>query len=89
MDTYVATMLGLPKNIGDEDLDQDMPLDINDEFITSDGLLPTPAGQVSIMAVANAHIKLLLIMAKVVSCIYPSQKDISMEFVSYQVTIVG
>src|SRR4051812_32855802 len=40
MDTYVATMLGLPKNIRDEDLDQDFPLSIDDEFITSEGIKP-------------------------------------------------
>jgi hypothetical protein len=89
MDTYVATMLGLPKNIRAEDLDQDMPLDTDDEFITYEGILPTPKGHLSIMAVTNAHTKLLLIMAKVVSCIYPSQKDLSREFVSYQVDYRG
>jgi hypothetical protein len=85
MDTYVATMLGLPKNIRDEDLDQDLPIDVVDDFITKEGILSVPAGHLSNMAVVNAHTKLLLIMALVVSYIYPNQKDLSRENESYQV----
>lgn len=85
MDTYVATVLGLPKNIRDEDLDQDMPLDVDDEFITKEGILAVPASHLSNMAVVNAHTKLLLIMSNVVHCIYPNQKDLSREYESYQV----
>ncbi|KAG4430084.1 hypothetical protein IFR05_014429 [Cadophora sp. M221] len=85
MDTYVATMLGLPKNIRAEDFDQDLPIDIDDEFITADGITPMPEGHTSIMAVANAHTKLLLIMANVVARIYPNQKQLSRECSSYQV----
>lgn len=85
MDTYVATMLGLPKNIRAEDFDQDLPIDIDDEFITADGIIPMPDGHTSIMAVANAHTKLLLIMANVVARIYPNQKQLSRECSSYQV----
>lgn len=85
MDTYVATMLGLPKNIRDEDLDQDFPLDVDDEFVTEGGVLPVPAGYLSNMAVVNAHTKLLLIMANVITYIYPNQKDLSREYASYHV----
>ena len=85
MDTYVATMLGLPKNIRDEDLDQDFPLIVDDEFITEEGVLPAPAAHLSNMAVVNAHTKLLLIMANVITYIYPNQKDLSREHSSYHV----
>jgi hypothetical protein len=85
MDTYVATMLGLPKNIRDEDVDQDFPLNVDDEFITEEGVLPAPAAHLSNMAVVNAHTKLLLIMANVITYIYPNQKDLSREQPSYHV----
>ncbi len=36
-------MLGHQKHTRDEDLDQDFPLDINDDFIAEEGVLPVPA----------------------------------------------
>jgi len=71
MDTYVTALLGLPKGIADEDIDQEMPLDVDDEYITETEIKEQPQGTVSIMTVVNAHTKLLSIMAKVVKAIYP------------------
>ena len=85
MDTYVATMLGLPKNIRDEDLDQDFPLAVDDEYITAEEVLPTPPNHMSHMSVVNAHNRLLLIMANVITYIYPNQKDLSRQHPSYHV----
>lgn len=84
MDTYVATMLGLPKSIRADDLDQDLPLDVDDQFLTADCILPMPANHTSMMAVSNAHTRLLLIMANVVAYIYPNQKQLNRKS-SYQV----
>ncbi|KAF8418228.1 fungal-specific transcription factor domain-containing protein [Tirmania nivea] len=71
MDTYVTALLGLPKGIADEDIDQEMPLDVDDEYITETEIKEQPQGTVSIMTVVNSHTKLLSIMAKVVKAIYP------------------
>lgn len=71
MDTYVTALLGLPKGIADEDIDQEMPLEIDDEYITETEIKEQPEGTVSIMTVVNAHTRLLSIMAKVVKAIYP------------------
>ena len=66
MDTYISALLGLPKTISDEDVDQELPLEIDDEYITKDKILPMPEGQLSMIAAGNAHIQLMRILAKVV-----------------------
>lgn len=71
MDTYVGAMLGLPKMLSDDDIDQDLPSEVDDEFITADGILPMPVGRVSVMAAFNAHALLVKILAKTVKYIYP------------------
>ncbi|RPB21954.1 hypothetical protein L211DRAFT_851166 [Terfezia boudieri ATCC MYA-4762] len=71
MDTYVTALLGLPKGIADEDIDQEMPLDVDDEYITETEIKEQPEGTMSIMTVVNSHTRLLSIMAKVVKAIYP------------------
>lgn len=70
MDAYVTTLLGLPKAIRDEDINQEMPLEVDDEFVTDQGVLPVPVGHKSVMALANAHTTLLVIMTKVLRLIY-------------------
>lgn len=71
MDTYVGALLGLPKMLSDDDIDQELPLEIDDEFITTESILPMPPGQISLIAATNAHTRILKILAKVVKYIYP------------------
>ena len=71
MDIYVAALLGLPKPLNDEDIDQDLPLEIDDEFITTQGILPVPPGHFSTYAASNSHTKLVQILAKVIQYVYP------------------
>lgn len=71
MDTYVGAMLGLPLTLADEDTDQDLPTEVDDEFITETQILPMPAGRVSLIAAANGNIKLSRIVANIMRHIYP------------------
>ncbi|KAH0535960.1 hypothetical protein GP486_008915, partial [Trichoglossum hirsutum] len=71
MDTYISTLLGLPKTMNDEDIDQDLPAEVDDEYITKDKILPMPEGQLSMIAAGNAHVRLMRILAKVVKYVYP------------------
>lgn len=71
MGTYVGAILGLPQGIAPEDIDQEMPVEVDDENITKDSITPQAEGTTSTMAAANAHTKLLMIMAKTVKYIYP------------------
>jgi hypothetical protein len=71
MDTYVAALLGFPKTLDDEDIDQLLPIEVDDEYITADSILPMPPGKISTYAACNAHTRLMVILAKVIKYIYP------------------
>lgn len=71
MDVYVSTMLGLPQMLSDDDIDQEYPASVDGDFITEDGILPTPKDYTPLMAGANAHTRLSNIILKVVKYIYP------------------
>ncbi|KAL4810328.1 fungal-specific transcription factor domain-containing protein [Aspergillus unguis] len=71
MDVYVSTLLGLPQMLSDDDIDQEYPLSIDGEFITENGIIPTPDGHIHAMVGANAHTRLSVIVLKIVKYIYP------------------
>jgi hypothetical protein len=71
MDIYIGAMLGLPQTLSDEDIDQEYPTEVDDEYITKDGIAPMPDGQVSLMTAFNAHTRLVHILQKIVRYIYP------------------
>jgi len=71
MDTYVAALLGFPKMLSEEDIDQVLPIEVDDEYITKDAILPIPPGKLSIYVACNAHTRLMAILAKVITYIYP------------------
>jgi hypothetical protein len=64
-------MLGLPNMLSDEDIDQELPIEVDDEFISENGVQPLPYKHFSLMSAANAHTKLVFILQKVVRLIYP------------------
>lgn len=71
MDSYVGAVLGLPQMLSDDDIDQELPTEIDDEYITSEGLRPMPADAFPLMKATNAHTRLTNILRKVVRYIYP------------------
>lgn len=71
MDAYVGALLGLPEMLSEEDVDQPLPIEVDDEFITSSGILPMPPGTFPLMCATNAHTRLTGILQKVVRVIYP------------------
>jgi hypothetical protein len=71
MDTYVGAMLGLPIFLSDDDVDQDWPSEVDDEFITESEIRPMPEGRISIMHACNAHAKLVQILSKICKYVYP------------------
>ena len=86
MDIYVAALLGLPMYLSDDDFDQENPLEIDDEFITSEEILPAPPGRLSVMSAFNAHTRLVDIMAKTTRYIYPVKTSSSVDKQSYAVS---
>ncbi|CAN9271186.1 unnamed protein product [Alternaria alternata] len=71
MDTYVGAMLGLPRFLDDEDIDQEWPIEVDDEYITETEILPMPEGSISVMAAFNAHTRLVQILNKICKYVYP------------------
>lgn len=71
MDSYVGAVLGLPQMLSEDDIDQELPSDIDDDYITDVGFLPMPAGTFALMRASNAHTRLTGILRKVVRYIYP------------------
>lgn len=71
MDIYVGALIGLPYTLNDEDIDQDFPTEVEDDYITETEIVPMPEGQISLMAASNAHTRLVIILAKIVRYIYP------------------
>ncbi|PTB53859.1 hypothetical protein M431DRAFT_531499 [Trichoderma harzianum CBS 226.95] len=65
MDIYVSTLLGLPLLVSSDDIDQEYPLEVDDEYITPAGILPMPVGRTSLMMGVNAHTRLVDIIVKV------------------------
>ena len=71
MDTYVGAMLGLPLTLGPDDFDQDLPSEVDDEYITEKALLRGPDGVVPLAAASNANFRLCKILGKIVKSVYP------------------
>jgi len=73
MDTYVGAMIGLPHSLEDDDVDQDYPTEVDDEFITETEILPMPENRVSFMAASNAHVKIIRILSQICKHVYPTK----------------
>ncbi|KAH9887412.1 fungal-specific transcription factor domain-containing protein [Xylariomycetidae sp. FL2044] len=71
MDTYVSALLGFPLLLDDDDIDQELPTAVDDEYITKDGITLPPPGTPSFFEAFNAHVKLMGILKKVVKHVYP------------------
>lgn len=71
MDTYVGALLGLPIMLSDGDIDQEPPVEVDDEYITIEKILPMPPGKLSLMTAFNFHTQLVHILGKTVKYIYP------------------
>jgi hypothetical protein len=71
MDIYVGALLGLPIFLKDEDVDQDWPAEVDDEYISETEIRPMPAGKISVLAASNAHGKLVMILENICKYVYP------------------
>jgi len=71
MDIYLSTTLGLPLLLRDKDIDQPLPTEVDDEYITEHGIHNPPPGTPCFFQAFNAHANLMQILAKVVEHLYP------------------
>ncbi len=66
-----GALLGLPILLNSEDIDQELPLEVDDDCITEKEILPMPAGKTSVVAAFNAHVRLVALLGKTVKYVYP------------------
>ena len=71
LDIYVGAMLGLPQTLSDDDIDQDLPTEVEDEYITETEITSMPEGSVTVVQGSNAHQQLVKILHKIVRVVYP------------------
>ncbi|KAL2353265.1 fungal-specific transcription factor domain-containing protein [Cryomyces antarcticus] len=74
MDTYITTTLGLPRTLSDDDIDQELPCEVEDELMGEQTSRLMPLSQRSSMTAFNAHTKLIWILAKVVKYVHSEGK---------------
>jgi hypothetical protein len=74
MDIYVSAMLGFPVMLSSDHIDQTLPMEVDDEYITEDTVLSMPPGATSLHVASNAHTRLILILADIIKHVYPIKR---------------
>jgi len=77
-------VLGLPKNIKDDDVHCEYPVDADDEYVTERGFQPTLPGESTKLSSALALFKASRILSKVLEEVYPAKAsyDLSLKKLS-------
>ena len=71
MDIYVSALLGFPLLLNSDDIDQVFPTEVDDQFISSRGIMPSAPGTPSFFQAFNAHTRLMEVLAKITKHVYP------------------
>lgn len=77
-------MLGLPKNIKDDDVHCEYPVDADDEYVTERGFQPTLPGESTKLSSALALFRASRILSKVLEEVYPAKAsyDLSLKMLA-------
>lgn len=81
VDCFSSVMLGLPKQLKDEDVHCEYPADADDEYVTERGFQPTLPGESTKLSSALALFKAARILSNVLEEVFPakSQYELSMK----------
>ncbi|KAG7195345.1 uncharacterized protein KQ657_003873 [Scheffersomyces spartinae] len=72
MDIYINSLLGLPRSIHEDEIDQDMPVELDDENVTElEFKYSEQGGRLSSSGCANHHTKLMFILDHIIKELYP------------------
>lgn len=74
VDLYMNCILGLPRTLSESAINQELPRDVDDEKITTEGFLDQEWGKISSCGMNNQHTKLMLVMAQIHESLYPVLK---------------
>ncbi|CAI4977790.1 BBT_HP_G0104640.mRNA.1.CDS.1 [Saccharomyces cerevisiae] len=87
LDLYMNCILGFPSGIDESDIDQEFPLDVDDENISTIGIKFQDRRTISSCGMNNKHTKLILIMSRIYKLMYslrrkPLEEDSRTQIVS-------
>ena len=87
LDLYMNCILGFPSGIDESDIDQEFPLDVDDENISTMGIKFQDWRMISSCGMNNEHTKLILIMSRIYKLMYslrrkPLEEDSRLQIVS-------
>lgn len=87
LDLYMNCILGFPSGIDESDIDQEFPLDVDDENISTIGIKFQDWRTISSCGMNNKHTKLILIMSRIYKLMYslrrkPLEEDSRTQIVS-------
>jgi hypothetical protein len=71
--SFSSVVLGLPKNIKDDDVHCEYPVDADDEYVTERGFQPTLPGESTKLSSALALFRASRILSKVLEEVYPAK----------------
>lgn len=71
LDIYTGAILGLPPSFNEDDIDQDFPLEVEDDDISDAGINTQKVGTVTMMKAFNVNTRLVIILSKIIRTIYP------------------
>ncbi|KAF2278793.1 C6 transcription factor FacB [Westerdykella ornata] len=80
VDCLSAAHLGLPKFIKEDDVHCEYPVDADDEYVTEKGFLPTLPGEFTKLSSALALFRLVRILSKVLTELYPASASYDVSF---------
>ncbi|KAK6530146.1 hypothetical protein TWF694_003514 [Orbilia ellipsospora] len=84
LDSFSASMLGLPTLINDEETSIEYPADIDDEYVSESGILPTMPGDHTKISSALALFRGSRILSKVLSTIYSMKSSTKQSYKQLQ-----
>lgn len=67
----VAASCGLPKLLTDDEIDQELPREVNDIYIRKERIIEHPSSEICYLSGANAYQKLHAIRDRVIQQVYP------------------
>ncbi|KAK3070287.1 DNA-binding transcription factor cat8 [Teratosphaeriaceae sp. CCFEE 6253] len=73
VDSFTAVALGLPKQLKDDDVHCEYPVDADDEYVTERGFQPTLPGESTKLSSALALFRAARILSKVLEDVFPAK----------------
>ncbi|SMY19854.1 unnamed protein product [Zymoseptoria tritici ST99CH_1A5] len=80
VDCFTAVVLGLPRQLKDDDISCEFPVDADDEYVTDRGFQPTLPGESTKLSSALALFRASQILSKVLEEVYPAKTSYELSF---------